>query len=134
MGLDQQIDRIIISRKTLYRNISLVLCFCLASLVYGQNEQYGIASYYADRFEGLKTASGELYCQDSLTAAHPNLPFGTMVKVTNLKDDLVVVVKINDRGPNIPGRIIDLSRKAMMLINGTYQGVIEVKVEVLADP
>lgn len=134
MGLDQQIDWIIISRKTLYQILSLALCICLASLVYGQTEQFGRASYYADRFEGQKTASGELYCQDSLTAAHPNLPFGTMVKVTYLKDDLEVVVKINDRGPNVPGRIIDLSRKAMEMINGIYQGVIEVKVEVLADP
>lgn len=106
----------------------------MASIVYGQTEQFGKASYYADRFEGRKTASGELHCQDSLTAAHPHLPFGTKVKVTNLEDDQVVIVKINDRGPNVPGRIIDLSRKAMELINGIYQGVIDVKVEVLADP
>ena len=74
--------------------------------------EYGKASYYAGRFLGKKTASGELYHPDSLTAAHKTLPFGSKVKVTNMYNDISVIVKVNDRGPFIEGRIIDLSRNA----------------------
>ena len=93
--------------------------------------EYGKASYYADRFLGKKTASGELYHPDSLTAAHKTLPFGSKVKVTNVNNEISVIVKVNDRGPFIEGRIIDLSRNAMNILKGIDSGLIDVKVEVL---
>jgi rare lipoprotein A len=88
----------------------------------------GKASYYADSFQGKKTANGERYKQGKLTAAHKTLPFGTMVKVTNLKNGKSVKVRINDRGPYAAGRIIDLSKKAAKKIGMVKQGVAEVKV------
>jgi len=91
--------------------------------------EYGKASYYADRFKGRKTASGELYHPDSLFAAHKSLSFGTTVKVTNIKNGKSVLVRVNDRGPFVEGRIIDLSGSAMRLLGGLDEGVIDVKIE-----
>ncbi len=93
----------------------------------------GEASYYADKFEGLPTASGELYRADALTAAHRSLPFGTRVKVTNLTNERTVIVRINDRGPHVKKRIIDLSRSAAETLNFIDQGVTRVSLEVLND-
>ena len=93
--------------------------------------QEGIASFYADKFEGKVTASGEKYRHSKLTAAHKTLPFGTMVKVTNLNNNKSVVVKINDRGPFVEGRIIDLSRSAAEDLDFVLHGLIEVKLEVM---
>src|ERR1700737_3581159 len=78
----------------------------------GKPYQVGTASWYGDYFEGKETASGEPFNMYDLTAARPSLPLGTMVKVTNLRNHKAVVVKINDRGPVVPGRIIDLSYSA----------------------
>ena len=111
----------------------VVLLICIAGLAFAQTEQFGKASYYADRFEGRQTASGEIFFQDSLTAAHPTIPFNTKVKVTNVKTDQSVIVRINDRGPLVPGRIIDLSRKAMEKLNGIFTGVIEVRIDEIKD-
>ncbi len=91
----------------------------------------GIASYYSDDFEGKLTASGEEFSQFGLTAAHRTLPFGTLVKVTNLENGRSVVVKINDRGPFIQGRIIDLSKTASQKLGFFGKGLAKVKVEVL---
>jgi peptidoglycan lytic transglycosylase len=91
----------------------------------------GKASFYANKFQGRKTASGDRFDQKKLTAAHRSLPFGTMVKVTNLSNGLSVVVRINDRGPFIRGRIIDLSRAAAKKINMIKSGVVKVRIEVL---
>ena len=74
--------------------------------------QRGIASWYGQRFHGRKTASGEVYDMEALTAAHPTLPFGTVVRVESLVNGKTVDVRINDRGPHIRQRIIDLSRGA----------------------
>lgn len=93
--------------------------------------QLGKASYYADKFHGRKTASGELYDRDKMTAAHRTLPFGTMCKVTNLANGKSVEVRVNDRGPFSRGRVIDVSYKAMSLLGGIHAGLIEVKVEAL---
>lgn len=83
----------------------------------------GIASWYGPKFHGKKTASGERYNQKDLTAAHKELPFGTMVKVINLDNMRSIIVRINDRGPFTRGRIIDLSRSAAkeidMIASGT---------------
>jgi len=93
--------------------------------------EYGKASYYADKFHGKPTASGELYDRNKLTAAHKTLPFGTLCRVTNTTNKKNVTVRINDRGPFIKGRIIDLSYQAMRLLDGLRAGEIDVMVEVL---
>ncbi len=91
----------------------------------------GYASYYADRYHGKKTASGELYRNNLNSAAHMELPFGSMVRVTNLANGKSVMVKVNDRGTFKSGRIIDLSKSAFGSIANIREGVIKVKVEVL---
>lgn len=91
----------------------------------------GKASYYAMKFQFRKTANGERFNQFSNTAAHKKLPFGTMVKVTNVNNGKSVVVRINDRGPFIAGRIIDLSRSAFNSIGNLDSGIIDVRIKVL---
>jgi len=91
----------------------------------------GQASYYAYNFQNRKTASGEIYKHDLKTAAHNKLPFGSIVKVTNRSNGKVIIVKINDRGPFVNGRIIDLSKSAFSSIANTSTGLIDVKIEVI---
>jgi rare lipoprotein A len=91
----------------------------------------GKASYYAIKFQSKKTASGELYDKAKKTAAHIKLPFGTKIKVTNTKNNKSVIVKINDRGPFVKGRIVDLSGSAFSRIAILDAGVIDVKIEVI---
>ena len=91
----------------------------------------GKASFYAMKYQFRQTASGERFNQYSDTAAHKSLPFGAKVRVTNSKNGQSVIVKINDRGPFIKGRIIDLSRSAFAAIGNLDSGVIEVKIEVI---
>ena len=93
----------------------------------------GRASYYGARHHGNKTASGERFDQHALTAAHRTLPFGSWVRVTNLRNDKSVVVRINDRGPYARGRIIDLSKKAAEQLDMLRAGVVPVRVQQLAD-
>jgi rare lipoprotein A len=95
------------------------------------SEVTGLASYYGSRFHGRPTASGELYDQEQLTAAHPSLEFGTKVKVTNLDNRRSVVVRVNDRGPFRGGRIIDLSKRAAKQLDFIAAGIAHVKVEVI---
>lgn len=91
----------------------------------------GIASFYADEFNGKKTASGEIYDMTEMTAAHPSYPFNTVVIVTNLKNNKSVTVRINDRMPNFKNRIIDLSLKAAEKIEMIRDGIQEVTIEVI---
>ncbi len=91
----------------------------------------GEASYYAAEFNGRKTASGEIYNMYDLTAAHPKLPFGTRVKVTNLSNKKSIIVRINDRMPDFKGRVIDLSYRAAKEIGMIQQGIQEVSIEIL---
>lgn len=91
----------------------------------------GKASFYAMKFQSRKTANGERFNQTALTAAHNKLPFGTKVKVTNVKNSKSVVVRINDRGPFIAGRIIDLSRSAFSVIGHLDTGILDVRVKVI---
>jgi rare lipoprotein A len=100
----------------------------------GPFRQTGKASFYADAFEGKKTASGEEYYHEKLTAAHKKLPMGTIVKVTNLENEQTVAVRINDRGPHKPGRIIDLSRSAARRLDMLSRGTARVKIEVIKRP
>ncbi len=91
----------------------------------------GEASYYAHKYHGRTTANGETYDENKMTAAHKTLPFGTTVRVTNLANGKKVVVRINDRGPFVKGRIIDLSFKAAGELDYISRGVVKVRVEVL---
>jgi rare lipoprotein A len=108
----------------------LVILICLFGWANAQT-QTGKASFYADKFEGLPTASGEKYKHNKLTAAHKSLPFGTKVKVTNLANNESVEVVINDRGPYVDGRIIDLSRSAAEQLGFINLGIADVKLEVV---
>jgi len=96
--------------------------------------QVGNASWYGELFQGKETASGETYDMYRYTAAHMQLPLGTWVKVTNLKNNKFVVVRVNDRGPVTPGRIIDLSYSAAKQLNMAGRGVAKVRVDVLPTP
>jgi rare lipoprotein A len=93
--------------------------------------QVGTASWYGEDFEGKPTASGEAYNMYDLTAAHPTLPLGTFVKVTNLHNRRAVVVRINDRGPVVPGRIIDVSYSAAKVLKFQAQGIQRVRLDVV---
>ncbi len=106
----------------------LVLLICPALTAY---EQEGLASWYGGKFQGRQTANGEIFDTNKFTAAHKTLAFGTVVKVTNLENGKSTVVRINDRGPFIPGRIIDLSRAAAAAIGLAGKGVAKVRVEEL---
>jgi rare lipoprotein A len=95
--------------------------------------QTGYASYYARAHDGLRTASGERYDMDEMTAAHRTLPFGTRVRVTNLENGRDVVVRINDRGPFRKGRVIDVSYAAARKLGLVHSGVAKVRVQVLGE-
>ncbi len=94
----------------------------------------GIASWYSDLFEGRQTASGEVFSQKALTACHPTLPFGTLVRVINLRNHRSVVVRINDRGDLNPGRVIDLSSAAAGRLGMLRAGLAMVRLEIVAAP
>lgn len=120
-----------VGRKGNYARSSSYSSSASSSSAVIETDDMGIASYYAHKFHGRTTASGEEYDMYDLTAAHPNLPFGTVVKVTNLENGKSVKVRINDRGPFVEGRIIDLSYKAAQKIDMIEKGLVEVSVEII---
>jgi len=87
------------------------------------------SSWYGPRFHGRLTANGEIYDQMGYTAAHKSLPFGTLLRLTNPKNNKSIVVRINDRGPYIPGRKIDLSKKVAIELDTYNKGVVKLRVE-----
>jgi rare lipoprotein A len=91
-------------------------------------DRRGIASWYGADFHGRRTANGEVFDMHALTAAHPTLPLPSLVYVTNLANGRTVLVRVNDRGPYVPGRIIDLSRAAARAIGAEASGVADVRV------
>jgi len=93
--------------------------------------QVGTASWYGEYFDGKPTASGEPFNMYDLTAAHPTLPLGTLVRVTNLRNHRTVVVRVNDRGPIVPGRIIDVSYSAAKVLKFQGQGIQRVRLDVI---
>lgn len=99
--------------------------------VTGQPHQTGAASYYADKFHGRKTASGETFDNGELTMAHRTLPLGTLVKVTNLANNTSVVVRVNDRGPYSGGRVADLSRAAAEKLKMIQRGIVDVALHIV---
>jgi len=121
---------------------ALILCSCgekrtipaAAPVPVAGVAELGIASWYGHPYHGRASASGEIYDMEQLTAAHRTLPFGTLVRVVNLDNDKSVEVRINDRGPFVDQRIIDLSHAAAQVIGMIGPGVARVRVEVLQQP
>ena len=124
-------------QKGLLLSLSLLLTACSSQPDAGRGGDWqgytetGLASYYADRYHNKRTASGEPYQRHANTAAHMELPFGAMVRVTNLANGKSVVVRVNDRGNFPRGRIIDLSKAAFSAIGNPRAGLIKVKIEAL---
>jgi len=113
------------------KKLFFVFSFLIAVLCSYAQVQTGKASFYADKFEGTVTSSGEKYRHNKLTGAHKTLPFGTKVRLTNLANNQTVEVTINDRGPYVEGRIIDVSKSAAEQLGFVNQGLAEVKLEVI---
>lgn len=116
----------------LHRNAVLLLVILITTVTTSCSRKItetGKASYYADSFDGKRTASGETFHQRELTAAHKTLPFGTRVTVINIANGKSVKVRINDRGPFAAGRIIDLSHKAAAKLGMLNTGVANVEVK-----
>ncbi len=112
------------------------LCFVLLHAHAQQTDgslepYYGTASYYAKKFQGRKTANGERFHHDSLTAAHKSLPFGTIVKVTNRSNGKVIVVRINDRMSPRARHLIDLTKYGAKTLDFVRQGYAEVSLEII---
>ena len=106
--------------------IALLATFSLPAVA---DQEEGMASHYAESPDANPTASGEPYDKNALTAAHRTLPFGTMVKVTNLENSSTVVVRINDRGPHVKTRIIDVSGAAAKKLDLVDSGTARVRIE-----
>lgn len=122
------------------KKIRFLLIFFLIKCVplYSQQvslgaEIFGAASYYGSKFYGNKTASGEVLDRDELTCAHPSLPFGTMLEVTNLANNKWCIVRVNDRGPYAHGRVIDVTHKAARHLGMFGSGIIKVKITIVGD-
>ena len=112
----------------------LVLSACVSLRYFpGGNIQEGVASWYGEDFHGKPTSSKEIYDMYDMTAAHNTLPFGTYVMVTNLNNNNSVIVRINDRGPFVEGRIIDLSYAAARILGMIGPGIIPVRIEILKE-
>jgi len=121
--------------KALCLLVLISLLFSCARMKYfpSGNVQTGLASWYGPGFHGKTTSSKEIYNMHDLTAAHNTLPFGTYVVVTNLDNGKSVTVRVNDRGPFIKERIIDLSYAAAKMLDMIGEGVVPVKIEVIKD-
>lgn len=115
--------------------MNLIKYYCLLCAFFyvsaSDAQEFGNASMFTDNFQGKKTASGELYDKHKLTAAHKSFPFGSMIKVTRLDNKQSIIVRVNDRGPYIKGRVVELSRKAAAEL-GLTEGEVKVKVELAA--
>ena len=117
------------------RRIAMVLAVAIlpAGAAAGGYDRTGEASWYGARYQGRTTASGQPFDRNAMTAAHRKLPFGTLVRVTNLANQRTVFVRINDRGPYARGRIIDLSERAAELLGFTRRGTARVRVEAVPE-
>jgi rare lipoprotein A len=116
--------------------LSVIFLFLLVlpGMASEQVRHYGNASWYGRSFQGKRTASGESFDMHEFTGAHRNLPFGTMVKVKNLRNGKEVLVRVNDRGPFIKSRIIDVSRAAATALGIISRGTARVSIEVISHP
>jgi len=123
-------------QRNLLKSLLLLVfvCVCTSGFTQIGKTETGTASFYHDMFVGRRTANGEIYSQEKLTAAHKNLPLGTWVKVTNLSNDSTVIVRINDRMPQWNLRAIDLTEKAARQLNFISSGLTKVAVEIITNP
>ncbi len=123
-------------QQNLLKGLLLLAFVCVWASGFTQvgKTETGTASFYHDKFVGRRTANGEIYSQEKLTAAHKNLPLGSWVKVTNLSNDSTVIVRINDRMPQWNQRTIDLTEKAAGQLNFISSGLTKVLVEVIPNP
>lgn len=125
--------REIVDSVVKFKLIALFVLLFSPRLLLAQGEslfiQEGTASYYASKFHGRRTANGEVFHLDSLTAAHKLLPFGTVLRVTNQKNGNTVVVRVNDRLPNYSKRVIDLSYAAAKEVDMIREGLVQVTIE-----
>jgi rare lipoprotein A len=126
--------KMIVLSASLVAALFLIGVDAQAAGVSAGHTQKGIASYYHNSLHGRKTASGQIYNKNKLSAAHKTLPLGTKVRVTDVKTGREIVVRINDRGPFVKGRVIDLSRSAAKELGIIQRGVAKVEVEVLSVP
>ncbi len=114
----------------------LVLCVCQTFEPFEAHShthvQIGVASWYGKQHQGRKTANGERFDMTAETAAHRSLPFNTLVKVTRLETGQSTLVRINDRGPMVPGRIIDLSEAAATALGMHEDGIAKVRLEIVS--
>jgi len=122
----------IISMRMLF--ILLLTSVIAVSFAQQAKTETGTASFYHDKFVGRKTANGEIFTQDKMTAAHKTLPLGSWVKVTNLKNDSTIIVRINDRMPLYNKRTIDLTYAGAGALNFINSGLTKVFVEIIPDP
>ena len=116
------------------KKLSLILVLCVAAVfsVFGEMYKANVeASYYADKFHGRKTANGEIFNMYDFTAAHKTLPFNSILKVTNIANNKSVTVRVNDRGPFVAGREIDLSKAAAQKLDMLGSGTAQVSIEIL---
>jgi rare lipoprotein A len=110
--------------------MKIIVVLSFLYMFYIQNDIVKV-SYYGKKFHGKTTASGESFNMYGFTTAHKKLPFGTMVEITNISNNKSVVVKVNDRGPYIKGRVFDLSKAAFDSIGDINKGVIKVKYKII---
>jgi rare lipoprotein A len=113
--------------------LSAGIAASLLFLAQTSHVETGLASFYADKFNGRRTSSGERFSSTALTAAHRRLPFGTRLLVTRLDTGETVIVRVNDRGPFHRRRVVDLSRRAAEMLRMTRRGVASVRIERVAD-
>lgn len=118
-------------KKLFFMIIGLGILLNLLS--FKENVRVSTASYYHDKFNGKRTASGEIFNNKGFSAANKTLPFGTRVKITNIKTGKSVVVRVNDRGPHTKNRDFDLSKAAFQEIADIRSGIIPIEYEVLED-
>ena len=104
------------------------------SIVPSNEHETGVASWYGEEFQGDTTASGEVYDLNGLTAAHHTLPFGTTIRVTNLRNRKTILLRVNDRGPNLGKRLLDVSWAAAKHLGFDHSGTTRVRVEVVSRP
>jgi rare lipoprotein A len=127
----------IYNRKCILLTVIIFLFIGIGQIAIAQDNtqtQTGPASWYGSKYHGRKTSSGERYNKNDMTAAHKTLPFGTKVKVTNPANNESVILRINDRGPFVGNRIIDVSEVAAKKLDIHSRGVAEVEVEVIEIP
>lgn len=133
MKYPQKNTKSIIKKSIINAFLLFIVCSPNTSTAQTIEKSVGYASYYHDKFVGRKTASGQIYRHEKMTCAHRTLPFGTVLKVTNLTNKKSVIVTVNDRGPFVSDRIVDLSKAAAQKLDFIKLGEVKVKIALAAD-